>query len=162
MKTIAYFLRTILISLCILLVSCSQNGEFRLLDGNLSSLDDFRGKWVVINFWAEWCAPCIEEIPELNHLAAQGEELNVVVIGVSFDPIENEELSGLVNKLDIQYPVMATNPSPILPFALPPTLPTNYLLTPEGEVATKLVGTQSYETLVSALNKAKQVINQGK
>ncbi|MCW8880612.1 MAG: TlpA family protein disulfide reductase, partial [Kangiellaceae bacterium] len=123
-----------------------------------SSLDDFRGKWVVVNFWAEWCSPCIEEIPELNRLAAESDELNIVVLGVSYDPIENDALSGLVRKLNIEYPVMATDPAPILPFTLPPTLPTNYLLTPDGEVIAKLVGTQNYESLVLALTKAKQAV----
>ena len=156
MKTIAYFVQLFVISL--LLLACSKNGEFRLLDGKDTSLDDYSGQWLVINFWAEWCAPCLEEIPELNLIHKEREAYNVSVIGVSYDPIANEELIARVKKLGFEYPVMATNPVPILPFSLPQSLPTNYIIDPSGQVAAKLIGTQTHESLIEALKKAKQAM----
>lgn len=58
--------------------------DFTVVDGNRSlSLDRYRGKVVVLNFWASWCAPCVEEIPALN--ALQNRMPNIVVLGVSTD-----------------------------------------------------------------------------
>ncbi|WP_444994262.1 TlpA family protein disulfide reductase [Aliikangiella sp. IMCC44359] len=158
MKTIAYFFSRILITLCFIVTGCSQNGQFTLLDGQTHTLDDFSGQWVVINFWAEWCAPCLEEVPALNQLSSAGNELNVKVIGVSYDPLSLEQLRHVVTKWKIGYPVIATEPVPILPFDLPPTLPTNYLLNPDGEVVKTLVGKQDYESLSYAIHLAKKPI----
>lgn len=155
MKTIAYLMTRILITLCLIVSGCSQNGQFTLLDGQKLSFDDFAGQWVVVNFWAEWCAPCLEEVPELNRLARAEEEHNIAVIGISYDPLKPNELKNLVQKWQLEYPVMNTEPVPILPFGLPQTLPTNYLIDPQGRVAAKLVGKQNYNSLVDALNQAK-------
>lgn len=157
MKTIAYLVRRILITLCLIVSGCSQNGDFTLLDGQKLSFDDFNGRWVIVNFWAEWCAPCLEEVPELNRLARSSGELNVAVLGVSYDPLKPSELKSLVEKWQLEYPVMNTEPVPILPFGLPETLPTNYLLDPRGQVVAKLIGKQDYQSLVEALKQAKTV-----
>ncbi|MET1253646.1 TlpA family protein disulfide reductase [Aliikangiella maris] len=154
MKTIAYFIRTILFGFGLILTGCTQNGQFTLLDGKSYSLDDFSGQWVIINFWAEWCSPCLEEIPELNKLANQEQAFKVTVIGVSYDQLTLNQLTDTVKKWQIEYPVIATEPVPILPFELPPTLPTNYLLNPDGKIVAKLVGTQTYESLNAAILKA--------
>ena len=156
MKTIAYFVQLFVISLFV--IGCSKNGEFKLLNGEDSSLDDYAGQWVIVNFWAEWCAPCLEEIPELNQIHRAGQKYNVSVLGVSFDPIANKTLKSTVAKLGFEYPVMATNPVPILPFSLPESLPTNYIIAPNGEVVAKLVGTQTHESLLAALSKAKSAL----
>lgn len=157
MKTIAYFLRIVPISLIlILLSSCNQNNRFYLLDGNAHYLSDFSGRWLVINFWAEWCAPCLEEVPALNSLADHEEQLNVIVIGISYDQLSNLELVEIVEKWGIQYSVIATEPVPMLPFSLPPSLPSNYLIDPDGNVAQILVGKQTLDTLKQALIEAKK------
>lgn len=159
MKTIAYLRRITLISMFILISSCSKNGEFELLDGKKQSIDDYSGQWLVVNFWAEWCSPCIKEIPELNRLSNQSSEHNVAVIGVSYDPVPNQKLVEDIKRLDFQYPVMATEPVPILPFKLPASLPTNYIIAPDGTIAAKLVGTQDFDSLLKELNKAKARFN---
>ncbi|TQV84545.1 TlpA family protein disulfide reductase [Aliikangiella coralliicola] len=159
MKTIAYFFCLILFPAVLFISSCSQNGQFQLLDGKKYSLDDFEGQWLIINFWAEWCAPCLEEVPALNQIAANGESLNLKVIGVSYDPLPKNKLIEIIQKWEFKYAVMLTEPTPILPFGLPPTLPSNYLISPDGQVVHKLVGTQTVESLEKALNHAKQQYN---
>ena len=146
----------------ILISSCSKNGEFELLDGRKQSIDDYSGQWLVINFWAEWCSPCIKEIPELNRLASLSGEYNVAVIGVSYDLVPNQKLIKDTKKLNFQYPVMATDPVPILPFKLPASLPTNYIISPDGTIAAKLVGTQDFDSLIKELKKAKALFHSGK
>jgi len=156
MKTIAYLFRIILFYTVFFVAGCGQSTEFSLLDGERYSERDFRGQWLLVNFWAEWCAPCLEEIPDLNRFYGMGEKLNLKVIGISYDQMNNRQLTKLVKKLNIKYPVMSTEPMPILSFSMPLTLPTNYLIGPDGEVAVKLVGKQTLSNLKSALEKAKK------
>jgi len=151
MKTISYFKTAILFIGFSFLLSCSREPDFYLVDGDAKQLSDYHGKWLIVNFWAEWCPPCLEEIPELNHLYAEQEKHNLAIIGVSYDPLKNEELSELIEKWDIQYPIMAASPVPILPFKLPKKLPGNYIISPNGEILAKLTGTQDKEKLVNYL-----------
>lgn len=159
MKTITYFCRLVLISMFLMVTSCQENGQFTLLDNSVASLDDYRGQWLIINFWAEWCSPCREEVQELNKLDILKEKdksFKISVLGVSYDPISNQELERVVELWSIKYPVMKTEPSPILPFSLPKQLPTNYLINPQGEIVTKLVGKQNYQSIIDAIKKAQQ------
>jgi thiol-disulfide isomerase/thioredoxin len=160
MKTIAYFSKPIIILTVLFVTSCNQQGQFTLLDGRSRSLDDYHGQWVVVNFWAEWCSPCREEIPALNQLAREGKASGISVIGVSFDPLDNEELRKIVKSWEFEYDVMATDPVPILPFKLPAQLPTNYLLDPQGRIVQKLVGKQDKSSLEAAIDKAKAAMAQ--
>jgi len=156
MKTIAYFPRLVLFSILLISAGCSQNGEFDLLGGQKRSLDDYKGHWLLVNFWAEWCAPCIEEIPAINQFARLNESNNVRVLGVSYEPLSNQQLKALVNQWDIQYPMIATDPIPVLPFSLPPTLPTSYLIDPSGKLVKRLVGLQTLESLTKVIVEAKK------
>ena len=79
-------MRTWYFSLLLLtLAACSPTGK----NVGTLQLDELRGQWVVINYWAIWCKPCIQEIPELNKLA---ELPQVTVLGVNYDGISGEEL----------------------------------------------------------------------
>lgn len=155
MKTIAYLFKISLFWLSLLLISCGQDTQFYYLDGSRHSESEYRGQWLVVNFWAEWCGPCLEEVPELNKLAESASELNLSIIGISYDHLTNWELDSIVKKWDIQYPVMATDPIPLLSFEMPNTLPTNYIISPKGELVKILQGKQTLESLKSSLVKAK-------
>jgi len=115
-----------------LLTSCTKDNSFSLLSGEEKVIEDYQGQWLVINFWAEWCPPCLEEIPELNLLAE--EQPDIAVLGVSYDKLSNHELEQLVDKLNIDYPIVATEPMPYLPVAKPQSLPGTYLVSPNGQI----------------------------
>ena len=108
MKTIAYLFQIVLFSSVLFVFGCSPNTQFTLLDGKQYSERDFQGQWLVVNFWAEWCAPCIEEIPALNQLVELEQQLGFKLIGISYDQMDNLELKSTTERLNIQYPVMAT------------------------------------------------------
>lgn len=156
MKTIAYFKLMVLCFTFALSQSCSQNDDFFLLDGSGHSLSEYRGQWLIVNFWAEWCAPCREEVPQLNQLFRNAQELNLTIIGISYDALENKQIERIVNQWGMEYPVVASDPMPVLPFRLPKSLPSNYILNPEGELVMRLSGKQSVQSLTKLLNSLKK------
>lgn len=155
-KTIAYFKLTILCFALLMCQSCSQNTDFHLLDGSAHQLEDYQGKWLIINFWAEWCVPCREEVPELNKLFKISGQENLSVLGISYDPLNNSEIRRIIKRWGIEYPVIASEPMPILPFDLPKSLPGNYVINPEGRLVMSLSGKQTLQTLTKLLNSLKK------
>ena len=78
---------------------------------------------------------------------------NIKVLGVSFDKLPNDELSALTEKLDIQYPVVATEPMPYLPMERPLSLPASYIVTPKGEIMGPLMGKVDRHKIVEIIEK---------
>ena len=114
-------------------------------------LDELRGQWVVINYWAVWCKPCIQEIPELNELA---ELPQVTVLGVNYDGVTGDELAQQLQKLGVDFPVLTTDPAPQLGIARPVVLPTSLVLDPQGKLQGTLVGPQTLESLAAATHQS--------
>lgn len=117
------------------------------LDGQEVKLSEFRGKWVVVNYWATWCPPCIEEIPELELFHNQNKNENAVVLGVNMESIDLELLKDFVADQFISYPVLHTRPASRSALGAIPGLPTSYLVSPDGKVVARQVGTVSKEML---------------
>ena len=142
--------RPVLVLLLLGLGACQPSGKhFELASGQLLEWQSLRGQWVLINYWAEWCKPCVTEIPELNHLARRQAELQV--LGVNYDGITGEALSQQMRHLQIEFAVFAEDPSPQLGIARPQVLPTSVILDPRGEVVKVLVGPQSRISLMQTL-----------
>jgi peroxiredoxin len=166
---IVYLRKLIWVTLVIFLVSCdSQEGEqeFKLLNVDKASEDkiqlrDYRGSWILVNFWADWCKLCKDEVEELNQLHSQAGLLNLHILAISYDPVENKKLLEVIDNWGINYPVMATSPVPILPFSLPESLPAHYLINPDGMITKKLLGKQSFKTLTSILKDEKNIYKTG-
>mgnify|MGYP000607383081 CR=1 FL=1 len=118
---------------------------------NSFQLEKYRGKWLVINYWAEWCTPCIKEIPELNQLQAEYPS-QIAIAAVNFDHLEKQALLNISKKMGINYEVLEQDPADILRLASPAALPTTYIYNPSGELSAKLVGPQSAESILSYTN----------
>jgi thiol-disulfide isomerase/thioredoxin len=111
------------------------------LDGVEHHLSDYRGKWVLVNYWATWCPPCLEEIPELVEFYERHKDKDAVVIGIDFEDISTHSLRHWVGRLHIPYPVLREPASEQPAFGPLTVLPTSYLVDPEGEVVARNVGT---------------------
>lgn len=141
----------LLLIILLALTACSRP-DFHLIDGTSISLSEHKGQWVIINYWAEWCKPCLEEVPELNHFYQQvGDEL--LFLSISYDKASNEELKRQQQKYQIQYPIIATLPAPKINIPIPSALPANYLIAPDGTTYGPVLGPQDANSLVDLIKK---------
>ena len=109
------------------------------VDGSLYDLAAHRGRWVVVNFWATWCGPCLKEMPELAALHTMREQVEVV--GLAYEDITVEDMRAFLHEHPVSYPIVILDPmSPPADFATPRGLPTTYLLAPDGKVARHFLG----------------------
>lgn len=104
------------------------------LEGRMLSLSDYRGKWVVVNYWATWCPPCIEEIPDLIDFYEARKGRDAVVIGVNMEEISLTKLREFVDEYMISYPVVHMMPAYKTELGKVPGLPTSYIIAPNGNV----------------------------
>ena len=110
------------------------------VDHGRFDLASHRGQWVVVNFWATWCAPCLKEIPDLNALDAKREDL--VVIGLAYEEITPEAMRAFyIEKVKPEYPVAIVDVyNPPADFDTPRGLPFTVLVAPDGTVGHKFLG----------------------
>ncbi|WP_339543672.1 TlpA disulfide reductase family protein [Pseudomonas sp. RA_35y_Pfl2_P32] len=111
-------------------------------------LDD---KWLVLNYWAEWCGPCRTEIPELNALAEQLKSQKINVFGVNFDNVQGEELKSASNKLGIGFTVLAQDPAERFELPRSEALPVTYIIDDKGKVREQLLGEQTAAGVIAKL-----------
>lgn len=140
-----------------ILAGCSKP-DFVDTDGKSGRFQDFTGKWLVINYWAEWCEPCREEIPELNKLSEKNKK-TVEVMAVSFDQLSLDELADQAQKMGIEFRVLTTDPAGLLGFRRPPALPATYILKPDGSFYKELLGPQTEESISALLSSTGQLAN---
>jgi thiol-disulfide isomerase/thioredoxin len=126
------------------------------LDGKTHSLADYKGKWVVVNYWATWCPPCQEEIPDLVDFYEQNRDRGVVVLGVNTEDIGREQLAIFADSYLISYPVLRSEPLFASPLGPVPGLPTTYIVTPEGEPVARQVGPITGEQLEKYIDRKRR------
>lgn len=139
--------RHILVSLFVICLTACDNGNTPTT--NPQGFQQYQGQWLVINYWASWCKPCIEEIPELNHFAQQA--INTKVFAVNFDGIKGPELKQQTDKIGISFIVLEDDPASLLQHPVPTVLPTTYIYNPQGQLHKTLLGPQTITSLNAAL-----------
>jgi len=130
-----------LLALTVSGAAAAEVAEFELqgLEGEAHRLSDYRGQWVVVNYWAMWCMPCREEIPELIRFHKRHKEENAVVLGVTSTTANRERLEQFVEENEINYPVLLIEPG-MDPLAPLKGIPATFLVAPDGSVVAHKTG----------------------
>ncbi|MCU7940218.1 MAG: TlpA family protein disulfide reductase [gamma proteobacterium symbiont of Bathyaustriella thionipta] len=132
---------TILFSALFCLSASASAVDFSFTDMENEShqLSQYKGKWVLVNFWATWCPPCRKEIPDLSDFHLEHDD--AVVLGVNYEPgLKDERLKKFIALYLVAYPVTRVNGEIINALGEPRGLPTSILIDPQGNIAKRISG----------------------
>jgi thiol-disulfide isomerase/thioredoxin len=141
--------------------AAEQPFVFKDIQGHEQRLQDYRGKWVLVNFWATWCPPCRAEVPDLIALHDAHKKTDLVVIGVA---LEGEEISQsdaeksvkeFVAKRHISYPVVVGDYDLAAQVGKVEALPTSYMYNPQGKKVSYQEGMVTRRNVESYLARKK-------
>lgn len=121
-------------------------------DGETVRLSDFKGEKILLNFWATWCPPCREEMPDMQQFY---EEQDVVVLAVNLTDTEMNEKSvdAFIEEFSFTFPVLMDEEADIARLYRINPIPTSYMIDSNGVIQHKAVGAMDYETMVEQLEK---------
>ena len=137
----------ILLSLALILGACSRDEVAPMGHASLAA----PGQWLIVNYWAEWCRPCIEEIPELSAFAAS-HETQARVLLVNFDRVQQPELGEQAARLGIPAELLLEeDPARTLGLPRSQVLPSTFVIDPEGTLRVVLKGAQTEAKLAAII-----------
>ena len=141
---------------CLILIISCQKADIDLHNSKGMVSENLKGQWVMINYWADWCPPCLKEMPELVAFASANKD--VQVFAFNFDQLDGEDLDYEINKFGVDLPSILSHPRDIWGIESPATLPATYFINPEGEIVQSLFRPQTQESLEDILRSLKEVM----
>lgn len=137
-----------------------QAPDFKLttLDGKEVKLSDYRGKKVILNFWATWCPPCKEEIPQMEkYYKNQAKNENVEILAVNLTKSDKDEnyIADFVKTYDMTYPVLLDKEGKQQEKYEIVTIPTSYFIDTKGIIQKVAIGPVDHDLMVSAVASMK-------
>lgn len=120
-------------------VAAELDFELPALDGETQRLSDYRGQWVVVNFWATWCKPCRKEIPDLSELHDNRDD--ITVLGLAFEDTEPADFERFLESYPASYPILVVDVyDPPADLGSPRVLPTTHLIDASGTLVETWLG----------------------
>ena len=138
------------IGMCLILAGCTEDIGVDQY-GRKVAVERLEGQWLVINYWAQWCAPCRTEIPELNALDKQLKQQSAQVLGVNFDALQGDKLSQAAQDMGIAFTVLAQDPAERYQLPRSEVLPVTYIVDDQGRLRERLLGEQTAAGLSARL-----------
>lgn len=129
------------------------------INGKEHKLADYKGQWVVINYWATWCPPCLDEIPELIEFhekhSAKNASIKAVVLGVDYESVDDAYLKTFVEEYFVSYPILKADLNTTPPFGRIHGLPTTFVISPEGKLIKTKIGSVNMDWLEAVIKQKK-------
>jgi thiol-disulfide isomerase/thioredoxin len=123
----------------------------RALLGDNLTLSSLKGKWVYINYWANWCQPCLEEIAAFNQFYEKYKNKNIAIFGVNYDGLPINEQIALIKQAGLHYPSLLTDPAAALKLGDIRAVPVTFIFDPTGKLHDVRYGKQTMESLSNVL-----------
>lgn len=134
--------------------AAANNFVLKDMAGKKHTLSEYKGKWVIVNYWATWCPPCLEEVPDLVALYDSRKNKDLVILGVAFDYQSAKEVTDYVNDMLISYPIVLGDDDVMKQIGFSDVLPTSYIYNPRGELIKTKHGLVTKQYLDSLLKPA--------
>ncbi len=141
---------------CLFFIISCQKPDIDIHNSKDMFSENLKGQWVMINYWADWCPPCLKEMPELVSFASANKD--VQVFAFNFDQLDGEDLDYEINKFGVDIPSILTHPRDIWGIESPATLPATYFINPDGEIVQSLFRPQTQESLEDILGSLKEIL----
>ncbi len=128
--------------------------DFTVADsaGKIHSLAAYKGQWVLVNFWATWCPPCLDEIPDFAELY-KARKKDLMIIGIAIDFDDNAQVFKFAEKQSMNYPLVLGDEKVMAQFGKINVLPTSFLFDPKGKKVLKRVGPLTRADLEKLIGK---------
>jgi thiol-disulfide isomerase/thioredoxin len=133
----------------------TPNFSFKDVDGRSHQFSEYRGKWVIVNYWATYCGPCVAELPALNSIAKRNKG-NVVVLGMEAGETPTGELKQFAAQRNLSYPIVPTQDSTMFAMGLIYGVPTTFIVNPEGKIVDTHMGAVSAVQLQNYIRSNKR------
>lgn len=135
-----------------------SNFSFQDIYGKQHQFSEYKGKWVIVNYWSPQCGPCLSEIPALKQVAAQYRN-SVVVLGMDAGETPNAELRRFIRQKGINYTVVPTQDSTMFALGLIYGVPTTYIVSPQGQVIDTHMGAVTVDQLKGYFNRGASMLS---
>jgi thiol-disulfide isomerase/thioredoxin len=120
--------------------------SFYDMQGVTHKFSDYKGKWILVNYWATYCPPCRAEIPDIEEFYRKNKS-KFVVLGMDAGGTDDASIKAFKKELDITYPLIPAQESTLIAFGVVMAIPTSYIINPQGEIIDKYVGLITYDDL---------------
>ena len=142
--------------LCLFTLFACQKNDIEVFNGSDTSISKLQGQWIVVNYWADWCAPCIKEIPELVEFA--NENSDILVYAYNFDELGADDLASIAKKFKVDVPSLISHPREIWGIETPPAVPATFFINPKGVLVKSFFRPQTKDTLNTILSTLKEEV----
>lgn len=131
-----------------------ENFSFVDLDGKKHKISDYQGKWLLVNYWASYCPPCLAEIPDIERFYKKNKK-KFTVLGMDAGGNTNNDIRLFKKENGITYPLIPMQESTMLGFGVLMGIPTSFVISPKGKIVDKHVGIITYNDLDYLVNGKK-------